>query len=268
MNITVHEEERNELYLHSILFDLRNIKYIHVAIEGEEWSKDVIFNPWNSDLCISCMLVYTPHKSNMRGRQYDEAVLNRASMRRDAIRSVTIDTSSCNAFITPMWSVTITWNIILPSEDEPIMLKGINTTGNAKLTSLLLWKQYKLQEEHSNAPFWYMVHMIKPADIPPYAIWRVWLEACSSLSHVAMEVPTDKHLSSVYKWNHYINNYNVYMTIDVGVNLLFESDNIDKSCQDVFKMLFHRHYVYDDRSTEYIPGQTSEESFVTLHKLR
>ena len=264
VNITVHECERSKWYLHSILFDLSNIEYIHVTIKGAV-SKDVRFTPWNSDLCIYCTLVYPPYKSNIRGRQYDVEVLNRESMRRDIIQSVTIDTSSCNAFTIPMWSVSITWNQLYM---DRVMLKGINTTGNAVLKHMLLWKQYKLQGEHYMAPFWYMVHMIKPTDIPPYAIWRVWLETCSSLSRVAMEVPTDKHLSSVYIWNHYINSYNSYMTIDVGVNLLFESDNIDKNCQDVFRILFHRHYDYDDRITQYTPGQTSDKNFFTLHNVR
>ena len=264
VNITVHEYERSKWYFHSLLFDPGNIEYIHVTIKGAV-SKDVRFNPWNSDSCIYCTLVYSPHKSNIRGRQYDVEVLNRESMRRDIIQSVTIDTSSCNAFAIPMWSVSITWNRL---HMDRVMLKGINTTGNAVLKYMLLWKQYKLQDEHYMAPFWYMVHMIKSADIPLYAIWRLWLETCSSLSRVAMEVPTDKHLSSVYKWNHYINSSNIYMTIDVGVNLLFESDNIDKSCQDVFKILFHRHFVYDDRITQYTAEQTSDESFFTLHKLR
>ena len=267
VNITVHEHKGTELYLYSILFDLRNIEYIHVTVIGE-WKKDVRFTPWNSDSCTYCTLVYPPHKSNIRGRQYDIEVLNRESMRRDIIQSVTIDTSSCNAFIIPMWSVSITWKQLLVPSHYEVMLKGINTTHNAVLNYMVLWKQYKLQEEHSMAPFWYMVHMIKSAVIPPYAIWRVWMEACASLSRVAMEVPTDKHLSSVYKWNHFINSYNIYMTIDVAINLLFESDNIDNSCQDVFKILFHCHYDYNDRITQYTPGQTSDKNFFTLHKLR
>ena len=268
VNITLpHNHDKYTFYLQPMLH--RNIKNIYITFETEHIRAEVKFDTWNSDSCIYCTLVYPPHKSNIRGRQYDVEVWNKASMRRDIIQSVTIDTSSCNASIINRWLVSIRLNQFV--EDEGIF-EGINTIVSTVLSGFVLWKQYKLQEAHSTGPFWYMVHMIKPADIPPYAIWRVWMEACTSLSHVAIEVPTDKHLStSVYKWNHYDNSYNVYMTIDVAVNLLFESDNIttqDESCQDVFKVWFRRHFVNDYRITQCDPGETRPQSFFTFHKLR
>ena len=275
VNITLdHMFLEYTLILKSILLDLRSIQYIYITFEKEmiidKIDVDVGFNAWDTDVCIYCTLVYSPHANNIRGRQYDVEVLSRAFKRSDIIQSISINTSSCSAFIIPMWSVAI--QLVLRLHDlNFITFEGLNTTSNAVLSNLIMWKQYKLKEEHYQAPFWYMVHMIKPADIPPYAIWRVWMEACFSLSHAALEVPTDNHLStSVFKWNYFNNNYNVFMTIDAVVNLLFESDNMtipNESCQDAFKVWFRRHFVYDDRITQYVPGQTSEQNF-TFHNLR
>ena len=261
--------DKNTFYLQSLFH--RNKKHIYVTFEAEHIRAEVKFNPLQSDLCIYCTLVYLPraHISKIKGRQYDVEVLNKAFTRKDLIQSISIDTSSCNAFITPMWFVSIQVHRYF---EEKGIFDGINTRVFTVLSGTVLWKRYKLPEAHSTGPFWYMVHMIKPADIPPYAIWRVWMEACFSLSHVALEVPVDKHLStSVYKWNHFDNSYNVYMTIDVAVSLLFESDKItiqDESCQDVFKAWFRRHFVYDDRITQCDPGEISDQCFFTFHNLR
>ena len=117
----------------------------------------VRFNPWNKSLCIYCTLVYSPHVSNIRGRQYDVEVLNRAFKRSDIIQSISINTSSCSAFIIPMWSISIR---VLKryAYRYPIPFKGISTTSSVVLSRPVMWKQYELQEKHYQAPFWYMVH--------------------------------------------------------------------------------------------------------------
>ena len=260
------------LKLYSIMLDHRSIRYIFVTVDKEilldKTAVNVTFDSWN-DLCTYCTLIYPSFVSNIKGRQYDVEVLHGAFKRKEIIQSISINTGSCNAFTIPMWSVSIQ---LIRRIHDPKTFEGINTTSTVVLSNLAMWRQYQLQEGDYQVPFWYMVHMIKPGDVPPYAIWRVWMEACFLLSHVALEVPTDKHFStSVYKWNHFNNNYNVYMTIDAVVNLLFESDNMtipNESCQDVFKVWFRRHFIYDDRITPYVPGHTSEESFFTFHNTR
>ena len=83
---------------------------------------------------------------------------------------------------------------------DDLKLTSINTVGNALPSGLVWWEIYELHQVHYTTPIWYMIHLIKPADIPPYAICRVWMEVCHSVSHVSLEVPTDNHTStSVYK---------------------------------------------------------------------
>ena len=150
-----------------------------------------------------------------------------------------------------MWSLLIKFVALDESE-----LKGINTISNELLSDLVWWKMNELQV-HYTAPFWYMIHMIKAADMPPYAIRRVGMDVCHSVSLVALEVPTDSHLStSVYKWNHYNTTYNVYITFDAAINILFTVDNIipRESCQVLFVGSFRRHFLYDDRSIQHVAG--------------
>ena len=97
------------------------------------------------------------------------------------------------------------------------------------------------------------------------------MEVCHAVSHVSLEVPTDNHTStSVYKWNHYNTSYNVYMTFDAAINILFELDDIipRESCQRLFNAWFRRHFVYDDRVTQYTAGRMLEQSHFTFHNLR
>ena len=265
----ISSKDHHFLDLCSIILDLRNIQYIFITFQRQQNMKtNITFNPGNNNLCIYCTVFYPPHMSNIsniRGAGYEIEVLNKAFTRYSIIYSISINTSSCSPFIIPLWSLLITFYTMDESE-----LTGINTSSSELLSDLVWWKMYDLQV-HYTAPFWYMIHLIKPADIPPYAIWRVWMDVCHAVSLVALEVPTDIHLStSVYKWNHYNTTYNVYITYDVAINILFTVDNIvpRESCQFLFVAWFRRHFIYDDRSIQYVAGQTPEQNFFTFHYVR
>ena len=252
------------LHLQSVLLNLRNIQYLYITFQRQNISTLVRFKPWNKDQCIYCTVFYRPHFSNIIGEEYQKEVLNRAFTRNSVIDSISINTSTCNPFVIFVWSLSIKVGgiMLIPN------LRSINTVCNALLSGLVWWEIYELQQVHYTTPFWHMIHLIKPADMPPYAIWRVWMEVCHSVSHVSLEVNTDSHMStSVYKWNHYNTTYNVYITFDVAINILFTVDNIipRESCQFLFVAWFRRHFVYDDRV---IAGRMLEQSHFTFHNLR
>ena len=269
----IHE---SELYLQSMLLNLRNIQYVYITFQRQNISSVIWFVPhntdWfiprNNDWCIYCTVFYPPHLSNIKGEEYAKEVLNRSFTKVGIIYSISINTSTCNPFVIPVWSLLIE---VEGDKSNNADRPNIDTVFSAVLSGLVWWQKYILYPVHYAIRFWYMIHLIKPADIPPFAIYRVWMEVCHAVSHVSLEVPTDNHTStSVYKWNHYNTSYNVYMTFDAAINILFESNDIipRESCQDLFIIWFRRHFVYDDRVTQYTAGRMSEQSHFTFHNLK
>ena len=169
-----------------------------------------------------------------------------------------------------MWSLSIK----VGGFKVDLKLTGVNKVASALPSGLVWWRIYEAQHMYYNRQyFWYMIHLIKPADISPYAIWRVWLEVCHAVSDVSLEVPTDKHMStSVYKWNNYTTSYNVYISFDVAINIFFRvygyDINLPEKCQRLFTVWFRRHFVYDDSVTQYTAVQMLEQSHFTFHNLR
>ena len=246
------------LYLQSILLKLRKLQHIYINIQSNEVTK-IRFATERSGDCIYCTVIYAPHLSNVWGRQYDMEVSNKAFRRRDFIRAIYINMSLCSTFIIPIWSVSI-------ETDNTYPLR-VNFTHYLYLSDFLL-RKYQTFHEMYMFPVWYMVHMI---NLKPNVIWRVWIEACHTVSHVSIEVPTDAYLStSVYKWNHYNNIDNVYMTIDKTANILFMLDNgiTNITCRDVFYILFLRYFIYDEGVGNDIALQTLEPRYFILHNLR
>ena len=178
------------------------------------------FRTESADACIYCTVIYAPHLSNIRGRHYDMEVSNKAFQRRELILSIYINMSSCSKNIYPLWSVSIEQ----AESSNHIVPPSANSTYYVFLYDFLLGKYHDLHDMFHMFPVWYLVHMIKP---DPNVIWRVWIEACHTVSYVSIEVPTDNYLStSVYNWNHHNNSDNVYMTINRTVSILFELDDI------------------------------------------
>ena len=259
------------LILRSHLLNLRKIHYFKIILEFdyEAVVKHLRFNPEEGDSCVYCTVSYFPHRSNIKGRQHDAETLNKAFERKGVIQSVFINMSSCYVFTIPMWSIFLGNDIDQWTKDETLQVI-YNSTYHLVLSPYLSVKKYRLFGTRFPAA-WFMVHMIKHPEIPNYAIWGVWIDACHVVSHVYFEVTTDKYQStSVYRWNHYNNSDDVYMSVDEAVNILvlFDYSSTIVMCQEIFAVQFVRHFFYEDRITQYVPGQIPELSFFTFHSIR
>ena len=221
---------------------------------------NIRFKTERSGDCIYCTVIYAPHLSNVWSRQYDIEVSNKTFQRRDFIRSIYINMSLCSTFIIPIWSMSV-------QKDNYFIPDRYNFTHYLFLSDFLLRKYHVFREGYA-FPVWYMVHIINPK---PNVIWRVWIEACRAVSHVSIEVPTDAYLSSsVYKWKHYNNFDNVYMTIDKTASILFMLDDVitNVTCHEVFYIRFLDHFIYEKGIDNDIVLETLEHSYFILHNLR
>ena len=98
------------------------------------------------------------------------------------------------------------------------------------------WNPYGTFKGRAQGPIWFSVHVNRPANVPHYAVWKVYMRLRDEMQwNVYMEVLTDSHTSfSVYEWDH--NNHSsssvpqwdpqsrgshVYMTIDTRINFFF-----------------------------------------------
>ena len=253
-------------YLQSILLKLRKVQHIYINMQHEDTVIGVNFRTESADSCIYCTVIYDPHFSNIRGRQYDMEVSNKAFQWRDFILSIYINMSSCSTYIIciPLWSISIE---AVPNYYYRTVPSSVNSTHYVFLFHFLLVKYHNLQEMH-RFPVWYMVHMIKSK---PNVIWRVWIETCHTVSYVSIEVPTDNYLStSVYKWNHRNNSINVYMTINKTVSILFVLDDIitNVKCQNVYCIQFLRHFIYDEETANDIAFLALEQDYFISYNLR
>ena len=257
----------DEVLINSFQLNLRNIQYINVTTNN----RDMIFLDFHhaySDTlfsCISLTIHYSPYLSNIKGRQYDvETILmdKKHFYSVETIYSVIVDISTCN----------------FPSGDEYWILQFRklkpfldNFDFRFLPTDALNFYNFGFRKKE-----WFLVHLEKPEDVPPYAIWRVWIEYCPihGVHHVSLEFIFDNYnSSSVYEWNHFNNTDGFYMTVDKAVNILFESDDPISSeyCGHYYKdfsVRFVRHFIYDDRVTEYVVGQTPQGNYFTFHNQR
>ena len=268
------------IFLSSYRLNLRKIQYINITLE-EKNIINLLFNVLSGTrgvhkYSLHITVFYSTHPSNIKGRQYDVEMIDmsetRDIARHDFIWSIFINISTSNAVDAPVWSLHI-------AKDEHTYYYTMNTTYFTFLPTDFLQQSYKLgfyssmhgQRQNSKLPvtathLWVMVHMVKPRNVPPYAIWRVWLEVtdvCRTVSHISLEVLFYKyHSSSVYGWNHLRNDDDVYMTVDKAVNILFESAcSLWRIPRSIFTVWFLRHFIYDDRAAMYAPGQTPHGVF-------
>ena len=257
------------LTLQSYLLNLRKIQYFKIILQFDYFVKHLKFNPEDADSCIYCTVSYFPHRSNIKERQPDAETLNNAFERKGIIQFVFINMSSCGVFTIPTWSISLGNDRMQRNMYQNIQVIN-NSTYYLFLSPFLSVKKYRLFRT-SLPEAWFMVHIINHPEIPDYAIWRVWIDICHIVSHVSFEVPTDKYQStSVYRWNHYNNRDDVYMTVDEAVNILVILDHLVTiiKCQEIFAVQFVRHFFYDDRITQYVSGEIPELSFFTFHNIR
>ena len=99
------------LYLKSSVLNLRKIHYFQFNFQRVDTVMNMRFNPESEEPCIYCTVSYVLHLSNMKGRQYDVQVSNKALEITDLIKSVFINTSTCDVYTIPIWSSSKTANI-------------------------------------------------------------------------------------------------------------------------------------------------------------
>ena len=242
--------------------DFRKTQYFHISLKNENTAMNVRFNAEDRDSCVYCTVTYAPHVSNIKGRQFDVEISNKTFERRDLIKSVFINISSCNVFSIPTWSVFI----YEQRERDDTLLLGMNIQF---LAHFLFVRSHWLESQTDMPPAWLMVDMIRPVEIEVHAIWRVWIQVCDVTSQVFLEVVlVDKHRSTlVYRWDHNNTSDDVYMTIDEAVNVLFLSDG-SITCGEREKTfsLWFKHY--HNQRTQHVSRETPEQSPFTFHRLR
>ena len=271
-----------KFFISSHRLNLRNIHYINITSENKNITRFVLSITYgtlevHNHSWFHTTVFYSPHPSNIKGRQYDVEMIDmyrtRTVTRIDFIQFIFINMSTSNIFDAPVWYLHIT-------KDEYTYNYIMNTSYFTFLPTDFLQKSYRLgfnslrgQGRNSKIAvthLWVMVHMVKPEDVSPYAIWRVWLEVtdlCNTVSHISLEVLFGKyHSSSIYRWNHLNKNDDIYMTVDKAVNILFESACfLTYISRDFYTVWFLHHFIYDDRTATYAAGQTPQGSFFTFH---
>ena len=230
--------------LHSSILNVRKIQYINVSLDNNATLLSLL--KFDVNTCTTMTIFYHPHLSNIRGRQYSEETIQNSEkryLRYDSIQSVLFNISTCNFTAPPCFTLQITTRDIFYA--IPLINK-INSTHYYLLPTVVFDISHvyidtymKRQPQIVEHPAWVMVHMIKPQNVPPYAIWKVWIETCR-VSHVSFEfILDDYQSSSVYELNYlmygmdqmdqwnYLRNTDggFYMAVDKAVNILFVSNH-------------------------------------------
>ena len=267
MTIRTLTHPNNEIYFRSYLFNLRIIQYININLNNTDTLLYMEFYAIYKTSCINITIFYYPYLSNMSTYNVETIKWDKGFNRKELIRSLFINMSSCNLLVVPTWGI---W-IIQSKEDSnnPYM---VNKTFYYLLHTDGLRKSYFYNgRSNKKFPIWYMVHIVRNKDVSPYAIWRVWIKTYEKLSHVLLEIPTDNYKSSsVYEWNKRNNADNVYLTIDKAVNILatFEYATPSYIKYHLFSVWLVRHFMPDDKISKYVAEQTSQHSHFTFHNQR
>ena len=288
-------EFNKRAYLHSSILNLRKIQYVNVSLGNKDTLLLYIDFDIGLNTCTTMTMFYHPHLSNIRGRQYTEETIRQnyklfyQNFRHDFIRSILFNISACNFTAPPCFTLDIYANDMI---DSPFVERMINSSQYYLLPTVAFNKRniyydsfmFRNQIAKITYPAWAMVHMIKPHDVPSYAIWKVWIETYK-VSHVSFEfILDDYQSSSVYELNYlmyeidlmdqrnYLRNTDggFYMAVDKVVNILFVSNHwyTHEYWQDLFSVWFVRHFIHDDKTANAVAGQTLQRSYFTFHNQR
>ena len=183
-------------------------------------------------------------------------------------QSIFLNMSACNLFSVPEWQIVIE---SLDPRWDPV--PQFNTTWNALLPPIasVITQERDLLPRIQH-PYWLLLNIVKPQDVPPYAIWRIGIHVCDYReTRVFLEVFIDDyHSSSIYGWNHLNSPDGVYITVIKVVNVLFESDNsaAHVKCRNIFSVSLRQHFIYDEQITKYIAGETPQQSHFSFYNQR
>ena len=280
IDITVPTLGRDaQVIIKSYLLKLRKVQYINISLNNEGTLVKIMLNKLLRTACIDVTIFYSLHLSNIRGRQnYQETRnWNESVLRLEFVKPVFMNMTSCDFWNVPVWKFYISTYIY------GLDLSALNTSRHMFIPTFTMC-DVEMLEYFPHRPFWFMVHFVRPDEIPLYAIYRVIIHVDNTGSRVSKEVPTDNYQSSsVYGWNRF--NGDVYIVINKTLNILFESNNsmtraprevwtalaedhYNITYHFVFSMHFMRHIIYDEKITKNLAGQASEQSDFTFHNQR
>ena len=175
----------NEMFfLESNRLNFRKMKYLNIDLPREYAAINIRFNTDTGD-CVYCTVSYAPRFSNIKGRQFDVEVLNEPFERRDLIKFVFINISSCNIYSIPTWSV-----VIYSKQRERGYTNRLFPGINFHFLAQFVFERRHYLSSHIDImpPSWCMVHMIRPVEIALHTIWRIWIHTCYAVSQVSLEV--------------------------------------------------------------------------------
>ena len=211
-------------YIHSLQLKLRRIQYINISCDA---SLDIKFVGFLRTSCMNITIFYNPHASNIRGRQYDQNTISERRsfiIKGDFIQSVFINMSACTFVTAPVWDILITSNV------KDIYLTGSEYFSVSRYLPADILRVHGLTTGTVSS---WLFTMLKPEDVPAYAIWRVFTDIGRGVSHVSIEFLTDNHhSSSVYEWHKFRSLDGIYITVDQAVNILIE---INRTSHDVLR---------------------------------
>ena len=254
-------------YIWSDLLKLRKVDLQYINISLDYWGiascLGTEVNP--RDSCITFTIFFSPHFSNIRGRQYDQETTygNKSISRCSLIQSIFITMNGCDLWNIPVWTLYIetTINNEWGSDPDKHFIRHHN------IPTIEMNIFHKFYSFHPD--FLVMVQFVRPEEVPPYAIYKVTITVTYIVLNVSIEARTDKYQSSsVYGWNQLSSSTCVYMTVTNILNILFESDNPVVNEGNVFYVQLIRHFIYDDRMTKYLTGQPPEQIHFTVHNQR
>ena len=206
------------ILLQSYILNLRTIQYFHISFEQKEIpAKEVSYHPKHGLSCVYITIVYAPPISNIKGTGHDMEILNTQFKRWDKIESVFINMSNCNK-LTFRW-----WRLMIHTH----LRNHQNYTSNVLYFSL---PKFSLKTARKclgpSSREWIMVHVVRPDNVPSYAIFKMRIVVHKILSRVYLEFPIDNHRSTlVYRWIHSKSSNHAHMTVDETVNIIVTLDN-------------------------------------------
>ena len=185
-NMILGSYRATQIQIHSYLLNLRHIRFVNISLESSDQGMHMVLTPLYEASCVYCTTFYFPHVSNIHGRQHDVDVdaLNTKLHKDDNMRSVLVNMSACrtNVFTVSVWRIRIT-----PGTQDPI-----NNIIRDSFPTFVFNHNHQLGSVKPLHPSWSMSYVVRPANIPPVAIWKLHIEVCDSVSHTCLEIPIDK----------------------------------------------------------------------------
>ena len=254
-------------YMYSSLFRLRKIHYINIHVNK---SATIEFDAQYRSPCVTVTILHPSDLSNMWFIQdhdkengswtmYDRTTFGHRTLRkRTFIESVVINMSACSFVRDPVWEFYIRFysNYV---QGEYFSINRYTLSGSVLEIPLSLRRMKTL---------WLMLHMQKPADVPVYAIWRVWINSRDAGLRAFIEVPLD-HSSSWYTWDDPITSNNLSITVNKTINIVLQSNSVGIYCayECIYGIFFTRD-LHEERITKYITGQTPQQFHFSFHNQR